>query len=143
VSLLAWIPESRIEWILNTAGLISTLEMVVGLFIEVTTCVYLKSVCVVKRTSIRWKDMGRYEFSAFFVGLLLILAVIAGTLLGPTILAPVTRVFMTVYLLFHSLLCCSLVSSVDEFKEKAKKLNKSLKNSGVQSSGLSSANSGQ
>ena len=61
---LAWNPETRVVWYISILGVLTSLEMVLGIIVEVTTCIYLKSVCVDKRKTIRWRDMGRYEISS-------------------------------------------------------------------------------
>jgi hypothetical protein len=128
---LAWNPETRVVWYISILGLLSSLEMGIGVIVEVTTCIYLKSVCVVKRKTIRWRDMGPFEISSTIVGVSVIVTGLLATYAGDFIFYLImSTAFFDAHILYISLLCCSLVFSLEEFKEQAKKMTKVTSSAG-------------
>ncbi len=67
--------------------------------------------------------MGRYEISSLIAGIGLIIVGVSGTYAGNFVLYLVmTSAFFDIHMLYLSLLCCSLVFSLEEFKEQSKKI---------------------
>jgi hypothetical protein len=114
-------------------------EVVASLCIELTSCLYLRSVFIKNRTKLDIRDLGVFEWSALASGLYSIfiwtLTIVYWVITLNTLSNSSIQIIMALtsspYYTFHPFMVCSLMSSVNQFKEDALELNR-IANSTIQ-----------